>query len=144
MHKGHGLCVWTACMPQRTLAYVLKSSPIHQPYYLLCLPTIASIAAPRSATPDWQHLDIRSLEAIVVSQPGIESLLALRGEDAKAVVNLLDQVTSLTSFLPYANLLASLGTGHTQPRRAPRKEIQVHPTQTLQHMWHPPYIAYPS
>lgn len=41
---------------------------------------------------DWQHLDVATLKSLVTSQVGIESLLALRDQDAETVMDILEEV----------------------------------------------------
>lgn len=41
---------------------------------------------------DWQHLDVATLESLVTSQAGLDSLVALRDQDAAAVMDVLEEV----------------------------------------------------
>lgn len=60
----------------------------------------------QAATPDWQQTDVRSLEAFLGFREGIEIIVELRGQDAAAVIELLDQV-------PLSSLLLSHTDSHT-------------------------------
>lgn len=55
---------------------------------------------PLATTPDWQHIEVATLERFLDSQAGIDYVLKLRGQDAAAVVDLLDQVALHLLFLP--------------------------------------------
>lgn len=49
--------------------------------------------------PDWQHINIATLEHFIDSQAGVDYVLELQGRDAVAVVDLLDQVALPPNYL---------------------------------------------
>lgn len=57
-----------------------------------------------ATTPDWQHINVTTLQRYLDSQAAINQVLELQGHNAVAVVDLLDQVT-LPAHLPRSNLI---------------------------------------
>lgn len=52
---------------------------------------MATVVDPQVRT-NWKSLDIRSLESLANSRAGSKSISKLRGQDAAAIADLLDQV----------------------------------------------------
>lgn len=48
---------------------------------------------------NWRRIDIPKLDNLLGSRSGIDEIVSLRGPDAAAVMNLLDQVLNSLSFL---------------------------------------------
>lgn len=50
--------------------------------------------------PDWKHLDVATLKTLVTSQTGIDSLVAVRDQDAVWVMDVIEEVNQYHASCP--------------------------------------------
>lgn len=104
---------------------------------------MASNTTSPTITLNWKQLDLVTLEQLVCSQAGIDSLIALRGQNAAAVVDLVDQVPSpaLIQF-KCALIHMRLVAGRAESRGSSWKKVSIHTAQALHHVRYPTYFPY--
>lgn len=92
-----------------------------------------------ATTPDWKNLTVTKLESLINSRDGTSFLINLRGQDAKVVVDLLDEVSRTISLSFTAQ--PRVGTWRAWTQDSPRKELQLRVAEALQCMRYSSYIA---